>query len=323
MSFQSWPCRHVVHGRRFILILQASMCLVAALLAELEHNEGFGLCKPSESMFWSKSMLFEIWDFASSLQTEHSSDNSSIGKAKQRDYEASKGSTSIQGFSSAVFRPLPQDLILGLCGFDLLDVASLDLSAAFFIGFSIILARTNNQAICGNLSLGHSLYMQTAMSSYWITNLTKGSAWYMPWVFWFTEWSFFGTSTICLGPWGCLVVLLLVMLFFASPASRCVSCVCENRCIHVSTYDSSHLVAVPLTSIARYRERAGSAFAMLATLRGLASIGGMLLMPTISGSWGKGPPPFAGHFWWMAVPCSFWYSYRLQTDLVFQCLVLN
>lgn len=101
-------------GRRFILILQASMCLVAALLAEL-------------------------------------------------------------------------DLILGLCGFDLLDVASLDLSAAFFIGFSIILARTNNQAICGNL----------------------------------------------------------------------------------------------------YRERAGSAFAMLATLRGLASIGGMLLMPTISGSWSR------------------------------------
>ena len=101
-------------GRRFILILQASMCLVAALLAEL-------------------------------------------------------------------------DLILGLDGFDLLDVAPLDLSAAFFIGFSIILARINNQAICANL----------------------------------------------------------------------------------------------------YRERAGSAFAMLATLRGLASIGGMLLLPAISGSWSR------------------------------------
>lgn len=101
-------------GRRFILIFQASMCLVAALLAEL-------------------------------------------------------------------------DLILGLCGFDLLDVAPLDLSAAFFIGFSIVLARTNNQAICGNL----------------------------------------------------------------------------------------------------YRERAGSAFAMLATLRGLASIGGVLLMPSIAGSWSR------------------------------------
>ena len=101
-------------GRRFVLILQASMCLVAALLAEL-------------------------------------------------------------------------DLILGLDGFDLLDVAPLDLSAAFFIGFSIILARINNQAICANL----------------------------------------------------------------------------------------------------YRERAGSAFAMLAALRGLASIGGVLLMPAISGSWSR------------------------------------
>ena len=115
----------------------------------------------------------------------------------------------------------------------------------------------------------------------------------------------------------------MVLLFFASPASRCVSCVCKNRCIHVSTYDSSHLVTVPLTSIARYRERAGSAFAMLAALRGLASIGGMLLMPAISGSSGKGPPPFAGHFWLMAGAGSSWYSYRLQTELVFQCLVLN
>ncbi len=134
-------------------------------------------------------------------------------------------------FPSVFFRPLLQDLILGLRGFDLLDVAPLDLSAAFFVGFSIVLARTNNQAICGNLSLGHSLYMQTAMSSYWTTNLTKGSAWYMPWVFWF------GT--------GAVRMFCGSVFFFAPPASRCVSCVCENRCIHVSTFDSSHLVSVP------------------------------------------------------------------------------
>ena len=48
---------------------------------------GFGLSKPS------KSVLFQaFWDFASSL-AEYSSDNSSIGKAKQRINEASKGST--------------------------------------------------------------------------------------------------------------------------------------------------------------------------------------------------------------------------------------
>eukprot|EP00435_Cladocopium_sp_Y103_P053417 s758_g17.t1 len=68
-----------------------------------------------------------------------------------------------------------------------LDEAVLDLSAAFFLGFSTILARTNNNAICGNL----------------------------------------------------------------------------------------------------YRERAGSAFALLATLRGLGSIAGMLAMPSISGSWSR------------------------------------
>ena len=44
--------------------------------------------------------------------------------------------------------------------------------------------------------------------------------------------------------------------------------------------------SLSLTSLARYRERAGSAFALLATLRGLASIGGILLMPSISGSSG-------------------------------------
>lgn len=68
-----------------------------------------------------------------------------------------------------------------------LDQALLDLSAAFFLGFSTILARTNNNAICGNL----------------------------------------------------------------------------------------------------YRERAGSAFALLATLRGLGAIAGMLVMPSISGSWSR------------------------------------
>ena len=158
---------------------------------------GFGLSKPS------KSVLFQaFWDFASSL-AEYSSDNSSIGKAKQRINEASKGSTKHPKDQRSIQHPgfffgclpsvaaLLQDLILGLDGFDLLDVAPLDLSAAFFIGFSIILARINNQAICANLSLGHSLFMQTAMSSYWTTNLMKGSAWYMPWVFWFTEWCFF------------------------------------------------------------------------------------------------------------------------------------
>lgn len=153
---------------------------------------GFGLSKPSKSML---NWQFEIWDFASS-QAEYSLFFRQLinweGKTKklqsiQRINEAS----SIQGFSSVVFRPLLQDLILGLDGFDLLDVAPLDLSAAFFIGFSIILARINNHAICANLSLGHSLFMQTAMSSYWTTNLMKGSAWYMPWVFWFTEWCFF------------------------------------------------------------------------------------------------------------------------------------
>lgn len=87
-----------------------------------------------------------------------------------------------------VFQAAMAVVALMLAELDLsLDKAVLDLSAAFFLGFSTILARTNNNAICGNL----------------------------------------------------------------------------------------------------YRERAGCAFALLATLRGLGSIAGVLVMPSISGSWSR------------------------------------
>lgn len=152
---------------------------------------GFGLSKPSKSMLnWQFEILLQARQ--NILPTTHQ-----LGRQNQRNYEASKGSTKHAASRVFLRQRLPsvaallQDLILGLDGFDLLDVAPLGLSAAFFIGFSIILARINNQAICANLSLGHSLFMQTAMSSYWTTNLMKGSAWYMPWVFWITEWCFF------------------------------------------------------------------------------------------------------------------------------------
>eukprot|EP00438_Fugacium_kawagutii_P026102 Skav201526 [mRNA] locus=scaffold3018:24318:35986:+ [translate_table: standard] len=92
--------------------------------------------------------------------------------------------------SMALVALLLAELDVGLFGtLDLPSTAlrSLDLSAAFFLGFSTILGRTNNNAICGNL----------------------------------------------------------------------------------------------------YRERAGSAFALLAALRSIGSIAGILLMPSISGEWPK------------------------------------
>jgi len=161
------------------------MCLVAALLAELEHGDSGFPSLPKACCFKPFEILLQAWQ--NILPTTHQ-----LGRQNKGSTKHPKDQRSIQhpGF---FFGCLPsvaallQDLILGLDGFDLLDVAPLDLSAAFFIGFSIILARINNQAICTNL----------------------------------------------------------------------------------------------------YRERAGSAFAMLATLRGLASIGGMLLMPAISGSWSR------------------------------------